>query len=205
MTAAPVNPFVRLAPTETEARGFALYVGLDEASAEAAGTSLGAVVAALRNTLETIAPGLAAETFAAVALARKGSGGRNVEVVRAALADPRALSKLIEKTEDDAAKGVVIDCRRLKIFVDGVNAKLTAKEFQLVEILVGNQGKTVSRDELISALWPEGEKTQVLGRTIDVHVRRIRAKISGYEEIFRTVRGVGYLFDSHPDVLIEGI
>ncbi len=205
MTIAPTNPFVRTSTTETEARGFALYVGIDEETAKAAGTSLGAIVAALRNTLDEIAPGLAAESFAAVALAHKGTGGRNVDVVRTALADPRALSKLIEKNEDDAAKGVVIDVRRHKIFIDGTNANLTYKEFALIQLLVENEGKTISREELIQRLWGDVHDTSVFGRTIDVHIRRLRAKITGYEDIVRTIRGSGYRFDAHPDVLIEGI
>ena len=205
MTIAPTNPFVRTSTTETEARGFALYVGIDEETAKAAGTSLGAIVAALRNNLDEIAPGLAAESFAAVALAHKGTGGRNVDVVRTALADPRALSKLIEKNEDDAAKGVVIDVRRHKIFIDGTNANLTYKEFALIQLLVENEGKTISREELIQRLWGDVHDTSVFGRTIDVHIRRLRAKITGYEDIVRTIRGSGYRFDAHPDVLIEGI
>lgn len=205
MTIAPTNPFVRTSTTETEARGFALYVGIDEESAKAAGTSLGAIVEALRNTLDEIAPRLAAESFAAVALAHKGTGGRNVDVVRTALADPRALSKLIEKNEDDAAKGVVIDVRRHKIFIDGNNADLTYKEFALIQLLVENEGKTISREELIQRLWGDVHDTSVFGRTIDVHIRRLRAKITGYEDIVRTIRGSGYRFDAHPDVLIEGI
>jgi DNA-binding response OmpR family regulator len=205
MTIAPTNPFVRTSTTETEARGFALYVGIDEQTAKAAGTSLGAIVASLRNILDEVAPGLAAESFAAVALAHKGTGGRNVDVVRTALADPRALSRLIEKDNEDAAKGVVIDVRRHKIFLDGVNAELTYKEFELLKVLVENEGVTISRDELISKLWGEVDDSSVFGRTIDVHVRRLRAKISGYEDIVRTIRGSGYRFDAHPDVLIEGI
>ena len=205
MTIAPTNPFVRTSTTETEARGFALYVGIDEETAKAAGTSLGAIVAALRNTLDEIAPGLASESFAAVALAHKGTGGRNVDVVRTALADPRALSKLIEKNEDDAAKGVVIDVRRHKIFIDGNNADLTYKEFALIQLLVENEGKTISREELIQRLWGDVHDTSVFGRTIDVHIRRLRAKITGYEDIVRTIRGSGYRFDAHPDVIIEVI
>jgi len=205
MTIAPTNPFVRTTLTETEARGFALYVGIDEQTAKAAGTSLGAIVAALRNTLDQIAPGLAAESFAAVALANKGTGGRDVDVVRTALADPRALSKLIEKNEDDAGKGVVIDVRRHKIFIDGVNAELTYKEFALLQVLVENEGVTISREELIEKLWGAVDDSSVFGRTIDVHVRRLRAKIEGYEDIVRTIRGSGYRFDAHPDVLIEGL
>jgi len=205
MTIAPTNPFVRTSSTETEARGFALYVGIDEQTAKAAGTSLGAIVAVLRNALDQVAPGLASESFAAVALAHKGTGGRNVDVVRTALADPRALSRLIEKDNEDAAKGVVIDVRRHKIFLDGVNAELTYKEFELLKVLVENEGVTISRDELISKLWGEVDDSSVFGRTIDVHIRRLRAKIAGYEDIVRTIRGSGYRFDAHPDVLIEGI
>jgi DNA-binding response OmpR family regulator len=205
MTIAPTNPFVRTSTTETEARGFALYVGIDEQTAKAAGTSLGAIVATLRNILDQVAPGLAAESFAAVALAHKGTGGRNVDVVRTALADPRALSRLIEKDNEDVAKGVVIDVRRHKIFLDGVNAELTYKEFELLKVLIENEGVTVSRDELISKLWGPVDDSSVFGRTIDVHVRRLRAKIAGYEDIVRTIRGSGYRFDAHPDVLIEGI
>ncbi|MEI8231429.1 MAG: winged helix-turn-helix domain-containing protein [Actinomycetes bacterium] len=205
MTIAPTNPFVRTSSNETEARGFALYVGIDEQTAKSAGTSLGAIVALLRNALDQVAPGLAAESFAAVALAHKGTGGRNVDVVRTALADPRALSRLIEKDNEDAAKGVVIDVRRHKIFLDGLNAELTYKEFELLKVLVENEGVTISRDELISKLWGEVDDSSVFGRTIDVHIRRLRAKIAGYEDIVRTIRGSGYRFDAHPDVLIEGI
>ena len=199
-----INPFIRTSANETEARGFALYVGIDEHTASANGTSLGAIVAALRQTLEQIAPGLAAESYAAVALARAGSGGRNVDVVRTALADPRALERLSEKNDEDAAKGVVIDLQRRKVFLDGLNAELTEKEFDLLKHLVENQGSNISRDELIDTLWATEEGPEVVGRTIDVHVRRLRAKIEGYEDIVRTVRGEGYRFDKHPDVLIEG-
>jgi DNA-binding response OmpR family regulator len=200
-----VNPFVRNEETQTEARGFALYVGIDEATASANGISLGAIVAALRNTLEEIAPGLSAETFASVALAKKGSGGRGVDVVRAALSDPRALERLIERESEDAAKGVVIDLQRRKVFIDGVKADLTGKEFCLLEYLVKHQGITISREELIKALWNCEGGTEVFGRTIDVHVRRLRAGLVGNEDIVRTIRGEGYRFDKHPDVLIEGI
>ena len=199
-----INPFIRTSSNETEARGFALYVGIDEHTASANGTTLGAIVAALRNTLEQIAPGLAAESYAAVALAKAGSGGRNVDVVRTALADPRALERLTEKNDEDAAKGVVIDLQRRKVFIDGLNAELTEKEFDLLKHLVENQGSNISRDELIDTLWVSEEGPEVVGRTIDVHVRRLRAKIEGYEGIVRTVRGEGYRFDKHPDVLIEG-
>ncbi len=74
---------VRAVPDGTEARGFVLYVGIDEAKAAAAGTDLGRIVEALRALTGEVAPG--AETYAAVALAPRGAGGRDVDVVRLAL------------------------------------------------------------------------------------------------------------------------
>lgn len=192
------NPFVR---EITEARGFALYVGIDEQTAKNLGLELAEIVCQLRNTLDQIAPGLSLESFAAVALAKPGCGGRNVDVVRAALADPRALARLTEK--DQAASGVVIDLARRKVFIDGVNVGLTEKEFALVDYLVENAGQSITRDELLDALW--GGDELIAGRTVDVHVRRLRIKLGQYQDIIRTIRGGGYRFDKHPDVLIESI
>jgi hypothetical protein len=193
------SPTLTAVPTETEARGFALYIGLDEATAAAAGTSLAAVVTALKATLAELVPSAANETYAAVALAPVGTGGRNVEVVRSALRDPRA----IDKRDDKPARGIVIDVTRNKVFIDGINAELTYKEFELLSYLVNNQGQTISRGELIELVWSDDEENAPNDRTIDVHIRRLRAKIAGYEDIIRTVRGGGYRFDKHPDVLIE--
>ncbi len=79
---------------ETEARGFALYVGVDETTAAAAGVTLSELVIALRKTISELVPDASAETYAAVALAPKGIGGKPIDVVRTALRDPRALDKL---------------------------------------------------------------------------------------------------------------
>ena len=186
-------------PNETEARGFALYVGLDEASATAAGTSLTEVVNALRAKLAELAPGT--ETYAAVALSPKGIGGRNIDVVRAALRDPRVTD--IDDEEDEEPLGIVVDVPRRKVFADGVSANLTFKEFELLNYLIDHQGETISRKELVELVWDDEDETAVNERTIDVHIRRLRAKIAGYEDIIRTVRGGGYRFDKHPDVTVE--
>ncbi len=198
-------PTLIAVPTETEARGFALYVGIDEATAAAAGVSLADLVAALRKTVADLVPQAANETYAAVALAPKGVGGKSVDVVRTALRDPRAIDKLVvgAGNEDEPAKGLVVDVQRKKIFADGNNAELTYKEFELLNYLIENEGETISREEIIDVIWAEDEVNAPNARTIDVHVRRLRAKIGGYEDIIRTVRGGGYRFDKHPDVLVE--
>ncbi len=186
-------------PNETEARGFALYVGLDESSALAAGTSLTEVVNALRAKLAELTPGT--ETYAAVALSPKGIGGRNIDVVRAALRDPRVTD--VDEVDDDEPQGILVDVPRRKVFADGVSANLTFKEFELLNYLIDHQGETISRRELVELVWDDEDETAVNERTIDVHIRRLRAKIAGYEDIIRTVRGGGYRFDKHPDVTVE--
>ena len=188
---------------ETEARGFALYVGIDEATAAAAGTSLVEIAAALRKTIAELVPAAADETYAAVALAPVGIGGRPVDVVRTALRDPKALAKINGNSESQAAKGIVVDLNRKKVFADGRNAELTQKEFELISYLIDNQGETITRRELVDAVWADDEAEAPNDRTIDVHVRRLRSKIAGYEDIIRTIRGGGYRFDKHPDVLVE--
>jgi DNA-binding response OmpR family regulator len=157
------------------------------------------VVNALRAKLEELAPGT--ESYAAVALAPKGSGGKNVDIVRAALQDPKVTKRQIE--EDETEHGIVIDVARRRVLADGNNVGLTFKEFELLSYLIGSEGETISRKELVDLIWDGSDEESVNERTIDVHIRRLRAKIAGYEDIIRTVRGGGYRFDKHPDVLIE--
>ncbi|WP_411719650.1 winged helix-turn-helix domain-containing protein [Mycetocola sp.] len=199
-------PRLRAVPAGTEARGFVLYVGIDDAKAAAAGTSLGAIVQALKALAADLAP--ESETYAAVALAPEGAGGRDVDVVRLALQDPSALAKHRQAEEqeelDRVHSGVVIDISRKRLVLDNEPISLTYKEFELLQYLVLREGRTIDRTELISSLWKAGDEDEVPNeRTIDVHVRRLRAKLGRYEDIVRTVRGVGYRFDRHADVAIR--
>lgn len=202
---APTASRLRAVPEGTEARGFALYVGIDELSALQEGTDLSAVVTALKQRLAELVPG--AESYAAVALAPVGAGGRDVDVVRLALQDPAALAKhrqtaAVEPPEPKG--GVVIDISRKRVQLDGEVAPLTYKEFELLQFLVLREGRTIERTEIISSLWADAEGDDVPNeRTIDVHVRRLRSKLGAYEDIVRTVRGAGYRFDRHADVAIR--
>jgi DNA-binding winged helix-turn-helix (wHTH) protein len=205
---APQAPAARQAnalPPGTAPRGFALYVGLDEAKAAAAGVSLGVLVEALRRTIADLAP--EAETYATVALAPVGAGGRDVDVVRRALHEPSAIARTKPEEpldEDRAPGGVVVDISRKRVLIDGDSAALTFKEFELLQYLVLREGRTIERTELVGSLWQGVTDEDVPGeRTIDVHVRRLRAKLGRYEDIVRTVRGVGYRFDRHADVQIH--
>ena len=196
-------PKIRAVPAGTEARGFVLYVGVDEAKALAAGTDLGAIVEALKKLTAELVP--SSETYAAVALAPQGAGGRDVDVVRLALQDPAALAKHRQHAEPEPTRrpGIVVDLSRKHVSLDEETAPLTYKEFELLQYLVLREGRTIDRAELISSLWAVGDEDAPNERTIDVHVRRLRSKLGAYEEIVRTVRGVGYRFDRHADVSIR--
>jgi DNA-binding winged helix-turn-helix (wHTH) protein len=196
---------IRAVPEGTEARGFALYVGIDEAKALAAGVDLPQIVEALKQLASSLAPD--SETYAAVALAPVGAGGRDVDVVRLALQDPAALAKYRHTPPAEPAEprgGVVIDISRKRVLIDGETTPLTYKEFELLQFLVLREGRTIDRHEIIGTLWAEGDEEEVPNeRTIDVHVRRLRSKLGAYEDIVRTVRGAGYRFDRHADVTIR--
>ena len=188
---------------EIEAKGFALYVGISEAEALAAGTTLAELATQLRNKLAELVPGKESETYAALAIGPRKAKGKNLQLTRVALGEPKAISQVKPQAEEETpAKGVVVDLSRRRLYVDGKNAELTCKEFELLAYLIENEGRTVSRAEIASISDRCGEPTPN-DRTIDVHVRRLRSKIGGYEDIIRTARGAGYRFDKHPDVLIE--
>ena len=187
---------------KNQARGFALYVGIDEATAAANGIDLAKIVEALKNLTTQLVPD--AQTYAAVALAPQQAGGRDVDVVRLALQEPSAVAR--HRGDEDLTEaegsGVTIDISRKRILIDDITAPLTFKEFELLQFLVIHKGITVSRAELISSLWRADDDDIPNERTIDVHVRRLRSKLGRFEDIVRTVRGTGYRYDTHPDVTI---
>ena len=86
-----------------------------------------------------------------------------------------------------------LDGRRL--YVCGEEVNLTAKEFDLLELMVGNPNKVFSREELLNTVWGYEYPGDV--RTVDVHIRRLREKIEpnpGEPRYVHTKWGVGYFF-----------
>ncbi|WP_042543922.1 winged helix-turn-helix domain-containing protein [Leucobacter komagatae] len=199
----PTQPSNQQRPTDNEVRGFALYVGLSEDKLTSNDPSIGAIVTEIKRLVAQLAP--SAETYAAVALAPEGTGGRDVDVVRLALGDPAAAHahRKPQSDPDRAASGVVLDLSRKRVLLDSVPANLTFREFELLQFLVLREGRTVAREEIIETLWADAEGEEIpSARTIDVHIRRLRVKLAHYQDIVRTVRGTGYRFDRHADVAI---
>ena len=84
---------------------------------------------------------------------------------------------------------VSLDRASRRVSVDGAEVSLTATEFDLLEYLMEQPGRVVSRDQLLAEVW--GYAAVVGTRTVDVHVAQVRSKL-GEASPIRTVRGVGY-------------
>ena len=85
---------------------------------------------------------------------------------------------------------LVINRDEYKVVKDNVELILPRKEFELLSLLASKPGKVFKREEILDKVW--GNEVVVGGRTIDVHIRKLREKIG--DESFKTVKGVGYKF-----------
>ncbi|MDD3400965.1 MAG: response regulator transcription factor [Eubacteriales bacterium] len=106
--------------------------------------------------------------------------------VRAVL---RRTRKPVQTHELRIGKLVINDSEH-SVLSDGMRVMLTLKEYELLLLLARNMGRVFTRDNLLSAIWGidyDGET-----RTVDVHIRTLRAKLGKCGEYISTVRGVGY-------------
>lgn len=103
---------------------------------------------------------------------------------------------LIDAQDDPllAAGPVLIDEAAYAVTVAGEPLDLTYTEFELLRHLVHNDSRVMSRETLLSQVW--GYDYYGGTRTVDVHVRRLRAKLGQYDYVIATVRNVGYRFSS---------
>lgn len=83
-----------------------------------------------------------------------------------------------------------LDTAGHRVWVDDVEAKLTAVEFRLLRTLWSRKGRVQTRDSLLMEVW--GNRTPLTRRTVDTHVQRLRAKLGQAADCIETVRGVGY-------------
>lgn len=99
-----------------------------------------------------------------------------------------------EKVANRLARGpIVVDCDERAAWKDGQPVELTAKEFDLIELLMRNPGRVYSRENLLNQVW--GYEYIGEYRTVDVHVRRLREKLEpdpANPEYILTKWGVGY-------------
>lgn len=92
-------------------------------------------------------------------------------------------------------KNLIMDMDARRVFIDDTEINLTAKEFDLLELLLKNPGKVYSREKLLNIVWGYEYPGDV--RTVDVHVRRLREKVEANAQdpqFVYTKWGVGYYF-----------
>lgn len=105
----------------------------------------------------------------------------------------RAILRRSDRTEPGAVLsrgGLFIDVDAHRVTLDGMELALTATEFRLLEDLMRHAGAVRTREQLLNAVW--GYSFDGYARTVDTHVRRLRAKLGDEASALETVRGVGY-------------
>lgn len=104
------------------------------------------------------------------------------------------LRRLKTNTDDNLIKvdSIIVNREKYLITKDGVDISLPRKEFELLSLLISSPGKVFKREDILNTVW--GSDVVVGGRTIDVHIRKLREKIG--DDHFKTIKGVGYKFIS---------
>ena len=102
----------------------------------------------------------------------------------------RRLKSEKESEETYTVGDIIIDREEYVVYKAGVKISLPRKEFELFSLLASKPGKVFKRDVILDTVW--GNEVVVGGRTIDVHIRKLREKIG--DDHFKTVKGVGYKF-----------
>lgn len=105
----------------------------------------------------------------------------------------RTASVQVKEEEQLQYKGLIINIPQKKVTIDDEEMSLTKKEFEILLLLLQNQGRVFSREDILAKVWHE--EVYVLDRTIDVNITRLRKKIGNYGKYIVTRLGYGYCFE----------
>lgn len=94
------------------------------------------------------------------------------------------------ETKKIVSDGLVIDIAGRNVFVDGVKAEMTPKEYELLFYLTENAGLAITREKLLTEVW--GYDFYGDDRTVDTHIKMLRASLGPYRDKIVTLRGLGY-------------
>jgi len=117
-----------------------------------------------------------------------------LELVARIRANLRRIKKQSEDDKNIIATGKIkLDISAQKFYKNDVDIELTQREFAIVKVFMENQGKAISRDELLNHIWGRNYFGDI--KTVDVHIRRLREKIEddpSEPKLIETVWGFGY-------------
>lgn len=111
------------------------------------------------------------------------------------LARMEAVLKRVGKNDANelTAGGIGINTLKRVATVDKTPVELTPKEFDLLRYLLLNQGLTLTREQILNAVWGYGFDGDV--RTVDTHIKQLRGKVGGHAHYIRTIHRIGYQFE----------
>ncbi|QXM06849.1 response regulator transcription factor [Crassaminicella indica] len=89
--------------------------------------------------------------------------------------------------------GLEIDMDAHRVIINGEEIDMTPKEYELLVYMANNQGKALSREQILDGVWGYDYYGDL--RTVDTHIKRLRIKLKDKNDIIQTVRGVGYRFE----------
>ncbi|MCG8432358.1 MAG: response regulator transcription factor [Candidatus Omnitrophica bacterium] len=108
------------------------------------------------------------------------------------------VQKSAEQQFDNLKAGdITVDLSRHRVTVGDKDVVLTNMEFKLLVIFLRRQGRVQSRDTLLQHVW--NIENDVMTRTVDTHIKRLREKLEGHGKFIETIRGVGYRFKEASD------
>lgn len=111
------------------------------------------------------------------------------------IARVKAILKRTDKIKEGYTfEDLYIDYKGRKVTIEGKEIELTPKEYDLLIYFIENKGVALSREGLLSAVW--GYDYYGDDRTVDTHVKMLRQSLLKYRDLIKTVRGVGYKYDS---------
>lgn len=98
-----------------------------------------------------------------------------------------------DENESLEAGGIYVDKAAHRVLVDGNEVELSFKEFELLTYFIENAGLALSRDKILSSVWDYDYFGEA--RTIDTHVKKLRAKLGEKGDMIKTIWGMGYKFE----------
>jgi len=122
--------------------------------------------------------------------------------IKEVIARIKSVLKRTSRTEESkqteskilAVNDLAIDLELKTLSVSGKSVKLTKTEFNILALLLRNQGRIFSREDILNKVWKDESGTVVLERTVDVHIVRLRKKLGTYGDCIVNRTGYGYTF-----------
>ncbi len=113
------------------------------------------------------------------------------------------INKILNKDKDEAKElrfgHIFMDLSSRQVYIDKRKVDLTPKEFELLRYFINNKGIALSRDKILNAVWNYDYFGDL--RTVDTHIKQLRAKLGEYAYYISTVRSVGYRLDVENEVI----